>query len=285
MDNQDVPTDARVICPICSERHRGNISNGCDFRAKCKEILASEFNDSDDYGEPLGYYGRMFLAGGFGGMCLITTGHPLDTIKVRLQTMPRPRFGEPPLYTGTWDCIKKTFAQGGIRVFYKGMAAPLSSVALANAFYFLGYSIGKRVQQKQNEPLTYHQTILAAMSAAVFMTPVTIPTDRVKCLLQVQNQPGAQRFKGPIDCLWNLYKAGGIKNLYRGGSAATLLEMPASAVYFSVYEGVKNLPGDQESYVTRVLLAGGLAGALSWVVTLPLDMIKSRLMTSRGAKY
>lgn len=30
------------------------------------------------------YYGRMFLAGGFAGMCLIVTGHPLDTIKVRI---------------------------------------------------------------------------------------------------------------------------------------------------------------------------------------------------------
>lgn len=26
---------------------------------------------------------KNFLAGGFGGMCLVSAGHPLDTIKVR----------------------------------------------------------------------------------------------------------------------------------------------------------------------------------------------------------
>lgn len=28
---------------------------------------------------------KNFLAGGFGGVCLVTTGHPLDTIKVIFQ--------------------------------------------------------------------------------------------------------------------------------------------------------------------------------------------------------
>lgn len=28
-----------------------------------------------------------FLAGGFGGSCLVIVGQPLDTIKVRIQTM------------------------------------------------------------------------------------------------------------------------------------------------------------------------------------------------------
>lgn len=29
-----------------------------------------------------------FLAGGFGGMCLVAAGHPLDTIKVRIHPLP-----------------------------------------------------------------------------------------------------------------------------------------------------------------------------------------------------
>ena len=30
---------------------------------------------------------KSFLCGGVGGMCLVLVGHPLDTIKVRIQTM------------------------------------------------------------------------------------------------------------------------------------------------------------------------------------------------------
>jgi len=44
---------------------------------------------------------KSFLTGGFGGICNVLSGHPLDTIKVRLQTMPRPAPGEQPLYRGT----------------------------------------------------------------------------------------------------------------------------------------------------------------------------------------
>lgn len=51
---------------------------------------------------------KNFLAGGAGGACLVLIGHPPDTIKVRLQTMPRPKQGEKPLYNGAVDCLRKT---------------------------------------------------------------------------------------------------------------------------------------------------------------------------------
>lgn len=68
-------------------------------------------------------------------------------VQVRMQTMPKPSPGEGPLYSGAWDCAKKSFSNGGIKVLYRGMSAPLSSVTLSNSMYFLGYSIGKRIQQ------------------------------------------------------------------------------------------------------------------------------------------
>ena len=33
---------------------------------------------------------KNFIAGGFGGICLVLSGHPFDTIKVRMQNMPLP---------------------------------------------------------------------------------------------------------------------------------------------------------------------------------------------------
>ncbi|GFW50024.1 hypothetical protein TNCV_2316061 [Trichonephila clavipes] len=51
---------------------------------------------------------KNFIAGGVGGICCVAAGHPLDTIKVRLQTMPKPAVGALPMYTGTLDCAKKT---------------------------------------------------------------------------------------------------------------------------------------------------------------------------------
>ncbi|KAH9381914.1 hypothetical protein HPB48_017294 [Haemaphysalis longicornis] len=89
-----------------------------------------------------------FIAGGIGGVCTVASGHPLDTIKVRLQTMPKPGPGELPRYTGTFDCAKKTIVREGFLGLYKGMAAPLTGVTPMFAVCFLGFGIGKKIQQK-----------------------------------------------------------------------------------------------------------------------------------------
>ena len=89
---------------------------------------------------------KEFIAGGFGGCCLVLSGHPLDTIKVRLQTMPDVKPGQTPLYNGTLDCAKKIVANEGFKGLYKGMFAPLLGVAPMYAVCFLGFGVGKSLQ-------------------------------------------------------------------------------------------------------------------------------------------
>lgn len=53
-------------------------------------------------------------------MAQTAVGHPLDTIKVRLQTQPTP-----PIYSGAVDCFRQTLQSEGPFGFFKGMLAPL----------------------------------------------------------------------------------------------------------------------------------------------------------------
>ena len=71
--------------------------------------------------------------------------------QVRLQTMPQALPGQPALYSGTFDCIYKTFNKEGIRGMYRGLLSPLAGVIPIYALYFLGYSIGKRLQLRDAE--------------------------------------------------------------------------------------------------------------------------------------
>jgi hypothetical protein len=50
-----------------------------------------------------------FIAGTFGGMALVITGHPFDTLKVRLQTAP------PGYFSSFGDCVKQTYTKEGVR--------------------------------------------------------------------------------------------------------------------------------------------------------------------------
>jgi solute carrier family 25 carnitine/acylcarnitine transporter 20/29 len=47
---------------------------------------------------------KSFVAGGAGGAALVLVGHPLDTVKVRIQTMPVPAAGTPPMYSVSSAC-------------------------------------------------------------------------------------------------------------------------------------------------------------------------------------
>jgi len=130
-----------------------------------------------------------FLSGGFGGICTVVTGHPLDTIKVRLQTMPVPGPGESPMYKGTFDCAKKTIEKEGARGLYKGMAAPITGVAPIFAISFLGFSLGKKLviaTRGSKEKLNKIELFAAGAFSGIFTTSIMAPGERIKTLLQVQ---------------------------------------------------------------------------------------------------
>jgi len=49
--------------------------------------------------------------------------------------MPKPAPGESPLYTGTWDCAKKTIKREGFLGLYKGMDTGGKSFTLKFFYY------------------------------------------------------------------------------------------------------------------------------------------------------
>lgn len=237
---------------------------------------------------------KNFLAGGFGGVCLVFAGHPLDTIKVRLQTMPKPAPGQTPLYTGTLDCAKKIIVKEGILGLYKGMGAPITGVTPMFAVCFLGFGIGKRIQQKNpDDPLTMLQIFQAGMVSGIFTTGIMAPGERIKCLLQVQaanTSPGAVKYNGPIDCAKKLYAEGGMRSIYKGTAATLLRDVPASGMYFMTYEWLQQVltpegKSRNDLSVGRTLFAGGMAGIFNWLVAIPPDVLKSRLQTAPAGTY
>ena len=57
-------------------------------------------------------------------------------LQVKLQSQSSLQPGVAPLYGGALDATRKTLASEGLRGLYKGMAAPLATVALFNAVMF-----------------------------------------------------------------------------------------------------------------------------------------------------
>ncbi|XP_049876407.1 congested-like trachea protein [Pectinophora gossypiella] len=234
---------------------------------------------------------KYFLCGGFGGICTVLSGHPLDTIKVRLQTMPVPKPGEAPLYTGTFDCFTKTIRKEGFFGLYKGMSAPLTGVAPIFAISFFGFGLGKKLITGNSDlPLSKLELFAAGAFSGIFTTSVMAPGERIKCLLQTQQAHGGpQKYKGMVDCAKQLYLEGGIRSIYKGSVLTLCRDVPASGMYFMTYELVKEnfVPQDASNQfkLMMTIFAGGCAGIANWVVGMPADVLKSRLQSAPEGTY
>ncbi|EGD81452.1 hypothetical protein PTSG_02171 [Salpingoeca rosetta] len=232
---------------------------------------------------------RSFIAGGVGGVALVIVGHPLDTIKVRLQNMTHVP-GKPPQYSGLFDCARQTVTKEGFFGLYKGVAAPLAGVAPMFALCFLGYSYGKKLfcDEDAIENRKLGQLALAGATSALFTTPIMAPGERVKCLLQTQNAAEKPKYNGTMDAFKQLYKEGGLRNVNRGLIATFARDAVGSAVYFSGYEVLKlafTAEGERGPSVPGLLLAGGLAGMGNWAVCLPIDTVKTRFQVAPNGRY
>jgi len=236
--------------------------------------------------------GKNFLGGGFGGMCLVLAGHPFDTVKVRLQTMPSGTPGVAPMYTGAFDCFGKTLSNEGIRGLYKGMATPVMMVTPLFALAFFGFGLGKKiVQTVQPGDLTPTKLFVAGGISGFVTTFAVAPVERIKCLLQIQlgqkSQPGQIQYAGPVHCAKTLLKTGGIQSLYRGFGATFIRAIPQNGLYFMSYEVLKKAFSDGQNELSplRTLTAGGLTGIINWTFCLPADVIKNRIQAAPDGMY
>jgi len=203
---------------------------------------------------------------------IIITGHPLDTVKVRLQTQ-----GHPPKYAGMVDCLRQTIRNEGFRGLYKGMGAPLVAYTPMWALCFYGYETGKKIQGKTVQEMNYAEIALAGSIAGFFTTVVMGPAERIKTLLQAQSG-GVKMYNGPIDVVRKI----GLRGTFQGTMATLYRDVPASAGYFGAYEFTKNAMRrpDGSVGVGGSLLAGGMAGVMNWTVCMPMDVVKSRVQAA-----
>eukprot|EP00884_Botryococcus_braunii_P022325 jgi/Botrbrau1/8777/Bobra.0330s0010.2 len=189
------------------------------------------------------------VAGGAQLLC----GHPFDTVKLKLQTQPKPLPGELPRYAGAIDAARKTLVEQGLFGLYRGMAAPLATVAAFNALLFSvrGF-MESTLAHPDGSPLTVGDQAIAGLGAGFAVSFLACPTELAKCRLQAQfgKKPasggiqhmadGSILYRGPMDVLGHVVKAeGGPTAIFRGLWPTLLREVPGNAVMFGVYEYLK----------------------------------------------
>ncbi|XP_067400533.1 solute carrier family 25 member 45 [Emydura macquarii macquarii] len=237
-----------------------------------------------------------FVAGWISGAAGLVLGHPVDTVKVRLQTQSD--------YRGILDCVIRTYRQETVLGFFKGMSCPLFSVAMSNSVMFGAYSNALLYlsntphRDRSANPPSYAHIFTAGCFAGLVQAVVLAPVDLIKVRLQNQTHPcglrnpaggsGAQ-YRGPVHCGASIFREEGLRGLFRGTWALVLRDTPTLAVYFLTYVSLcRGLAAQgQDPGPRAVLVAGGCAGTASWALATPMDVIKARLQMDgvKGASY
>jgi solute carrier family 25 carnitine/acylcarnitine transporter 20/29 len=288
-----------------------------------------------------------FVSGGVGGACSVLIGHPLDLVKVRMQTTTSTTTTTTTNATSVRGMLIDTMRSGGIfgsNGIFRGLVPPLLMVIPTTAVAFWGYDVGRRlvlhydretgddeeegmgvVRRRRRRrrgmgdegiamggtedaiatnatttsppqcprSLTTSEVCIAGAISAVPTTLIVAPTERIKCLLQVQPHDGANTtfgvekrrryYSGTFDCITRVYNEGGIRSLYRGTGMTFVRGVPGTMAYFAAYEyakdGITSLQrrrdgitdaSQRQPSALAILIAGGFAGMAYWAVGIPI---------------
>ncbi|KAF9482995.1 carnitine/acyl carnitine carrier [Pholiota conissans] len=229
-----------------------------------------------------------FIAGTIAGMSSLVVGFPFDTVKVRFQS---PAIASK--YHSTFNAIATIVREERFIGLYKGITSPLATVALMNGLVFASYRFLLKLQLPDAACVpTLAQIALAGAGCGIVSSIVTTPTELIKIRQQALLTPTTAR-----QVAWQIFRENGVRGLYRGLPVTALRDCGYGA-YFAAYEATcryfsspppsagTNILAEVESQLTQLswpalLLAGGIAGIAGWVVTFPLDVVKTRVQGSQ----
>eukprot|EP01116_Phalansterium_solitarium_P001610 TRINITY_DN11424_c0_g1_i1.p1 TRINITY_DN11424_c0_g1~~TRINITY_DN11424_c0_g1_i1.p1 ORF type:complete len:331 (+),score=113.94 TRINITY_DN11424_c0_g1_i1:212-1204(+) len=215
------------------------------------------------------------IAGSFAGVAGTTLGHPLDLVKARLQTQAH--------YRGMVDCLVQVVRHEGLRRgLYKGIMPPLLSLTILNSLCFGTYHQARAILAAHNGCRTDLWHLFAAGSiTGGTASIVSTPFEMLKVRMQLDNVH-QKRHAGSWSMAKSLLREHGPMSFYTGFRINFVREMTFCSVYFGLYELPKErlsthgpFPHGLPPWVMS--LTGGVAGMTAWLVSYPLDVLKTNI--------
>ena len=240
-----------------------------------------------------------FWASYTSGALGILIGNHLDVLKVQAQSgfhhslTPAPTTFSTPLPTSTTPLLPsdppaRSQTVRNLTSLFRGAAAPIIGYGALNSILFMTFNR----TLKAMDPSIFSYTSLAGVSLSQIWAAgalgglatwvVSAPSEYVKCRAQLVVDGQGSSY----GVLKETIRRYGIRGLYYGGVITSLRDGFGYGWYFWSYElmkrglvGWRSADPFAEMKTLEVLMAGGVAGVVTWVSIYPLDVVKTRLQT------
>jgi len=215
-------------------------------------------------------------AGYIAGSCGILVGHPLDSLKILLQT-------------ATTKTLPSTsqispLPKRSLRSFYAGISVPLMTVGILQSLNFGMYDSFRKQfyhshNQHNNDIHDYRtqdslsNVILSASLAGAILSIFTSPLMVIKTKQQLQ----VWSMKDAARDTWK--RSGGIRNFYTGYIPHLMCESFGRGVYMGTYEYLKRRPSNndpKELTMSDRMVYAGMSGMACWTLIFPMDVLRSK---------
>lgn len=229
------------------------------------------------------HLGEHMIAGAAAALVAVAAMHPLDTLKTVAQSTSTSvaspgavQLGSGP--AGMIAAARMCVSRGGPLALYGGVGASVSGQVPAGAIKLAVYETASQWARKR-WPDGNQSTIELVSAAVAFVacSVVLIPSEVLKQRMQ------AGQFPTIGACIAGIWKQDKLRGFYTGYGATLMRDIPYSMLEFGLFAQFKRL---LRTAVQRPRLTakeewamGGLAGGFTGLLTTPLDLAKTRLMT------
>lgn len=239
---------------------------------------------------------KMVIAA-FAGMGAATICHPLDVIRVQMQT-------EGADYKSPMDCATQVYQKNGLR---KGLYAGISAAYLRQWLYgscrigIYAFLLEQAQQKNLDQGLPKNQIALGArllmgMTSGGIGSFVGTPSELA--LVRMSNDSKLpdklkRNYNGVVDCVTRIAKEEGVLKLWTGAQVTVIRAMLLSACALAFTSEIKlrltgtGIFGDNGQMfggVPLLFCATLVSSLIANIVSNPFDVVKSRMQNQQTAK-
>jgi hypothetical protein len=130
---------------------------------------------------------------------------------------------------------------------------------------------------------------IAGFFSGIFLSLITTPIDNIRIRLQsMQNLQMNTKghdylFTSPRECISSVLRQKGLKGFFIAFPVCMFRESFASLIYFYTFEYMKNsykvVFNKEELPLHITFIIGGFSGMMNWIITLPIDCVKTKLIS------